>query len=75
MVELQHNRIDICVISKTKNKGKESEYYYDYILVCSEKIKNTKSELGIGILVIYKFKDTITDINHKFSNKAPGKNF
>ena len=61
-MEVHRLRLDLCAISKVKNKGNETTKYNNYILIYSGKERNERAKSGVGLLIHKKYEQHITNI-------------
>ncbi|KAK4877536.1 hypothetical protein RN001_010042 [Aquatica leii] len=57
--ELEQNKIDLCVLTETKKKGKGSETVGNYIHFYSGVCKSTRAKRGVSIAVQKKYRNHI----------------
>lgn len=60
-MELTENKIDICSISETKQKGKRMQRTGNSILIYSGLNKNERAKAGVGTVIHSKYKDNINN--------------
>ncbi|XP_030767414.1 craniofacial development protein 2-like [Sitophilus oryzae] len=62
--ELNEHKIDICALSETKKKVKETTKLNNYILVYSGVPKDQRATSGVGVAINYKYEQNIESIEY-----------
>lgn len=61
---MKKHKMDICGLSETKRKGKETSKFEDYTLIYSEKAKQERAHSGVAILHHKKYTRNVEDIEY-----------
>ncbi|XP_050455237.1 craniofacial development protein 2-like [Cataglyphis hispanica] len=64
LTEMEEHKIDICVLSETKKKGKGDKSYPGYILKYSGPEKHRRATAGVGMLIKDKYKYSIEETSY-----------